>query len=156
MLGWGREVVEEKERKTQRESKNHTRCIFFLQSKSMRRQISRSARSSSAHISRRRIRQHLPGTAQEEFRDRNQRSLLDPHRATLQVYLPFFVTDNFITSQRLKVALQQSNFASHHDGRTPSHTAAVCARALSRRSPLNWRKRGGDWRHKLCVCHGHV
>ena len=45
--------------------------------------------------------------AQErEMRDRNRRSFLDPHRATLQIYLPSFVTDNFITSQRLEAAMQ--------------------------------------------------
>jgi len=65
------------------------------------------AQGSSARNGRRRIRPHLPGTALErEFRDRNQRSLLDPHCATLQVYLPYFVTDNFITSQCLEAALQ--------------------------------------------------
>jgi len=36
-------VGEEKERKTQRESKRHTRRIFFLQSKSTSNQISRRA-----------------------------------------------------------------------------------------------------------------
>jgi len=30
-----------------------------------------------------------------------------PHRATLQVYLPYFVTNNFVTSQRLEAALQR-------------------------------------------------
>ena len=58
-------------------------------------------------LARRRIRPHLPGTAQErERRDRNRRSFLDPYSTSLQVYLPCFVTDNFITSQRLEHAMQ--------------------------------------------------
>jgi len=65
------------------------------------------AQGSSARFGRRCVRPHLPGTALErEFCDRNQHSLLNPHRATLQVYLLYFVTDNFITSQRLDAALQ--------------------------------------------------
>jgi len=49
----------------------------------------------------------LPGTAQEhELRNRNSRSFLDPHCATLQVYLPFFVTDNFVTSMRVEAVLR--------------------------------------------------
>jgi len=63
------------------------------------------AQGSSAINARRCIRPHLPGTPQEhELRNRNRHSFLDPHRATLQV--PFFVTDNFITSQCLEAALQ--------------------------------------------------
>ena len=30
----------------------------------------------------------------------------DPQRATLQVYMPYFVTNNFVTSQLLERALQ--------------------------------------------------
>ena len=36
----------------------------------------------------------------------NCHSFLDPHRTSLQVYLPCFVTDNFITSQRLEAVIQ--------------------------------------------------
>jgi len=43
---------------------------------------------------------------EREWRDRNRRSFVDLHHASLQVYLPCFVTDNFITSQRLEAALQ--------------------------------------------------
>ena len=55
----------------------------------------------------RRIRPQLPDTPQErKLYNRNCHSLIDPHRAKLQVYLSFFVTDNLITSKRLETALQ--------------------------------------------------
>ena len=50
---------------------------------------------------------HLPGvTLVRELRSRNRRDFQDPHRATLQVYLSLFITNNFVTSQRLEAALQ--------------------------------------------------
>jgi hypothetical protein len=84
------------------------RCQAFFNVQRTRRRIRMDGvQGSSALNACRRIRPHLPGTAQErELRNRNRRSFLDPHRGTLQVYLPFFVTDDFITSKRLEAALQ--------------------------------------------------
>jgi len=50
---------------------------------------------------------HLPGRALDrELRSRNRLTFLDPHRATLAVYFPYFITENFVTSQRLEAAPQ--------------------------------------------------
>ena len=84
------------------------RCQTFFKVQRTRRRIrTDGAQGSSACNTRRRIRPHLLGTAEErERRDRNCRSFLDPHRVSLQVYRPCFVTDNFITSQRLEAVIQ--------------------------------------------------
>jgi len=64
------------------------RCQTFLKVQRTRRRIrTDEAQDSSAWNTRRRIRPHLLGTAEErERRDRNCRSFLDPHRVSLQVY----------------------------------------------------------------------
>jgi len=60
-------------------------CKAFLNVQRTRHRIRMDgAQGSSARNGRRRIHPHLPGTAQErESRNRNRRSLLDPHCATL-------------------------------------------------------------------------
>jgi len=81
------------------------RCQAFCNAQRTRRRIRMDRAQGSSAL--RRIRPHLPGTAQErELRNRNRCSFLDPHRATLQVHLPFFATDNFIRSKQLEAALQ--------------------------------------------------
>jgi len=62
------------------------RCQAFFNVQRTRRRIRMDeVQGSSALNARRRIRPHLPGTAQErELRNHNRRSFLDPHRATLQ------------------------------------------------------------------------
>jgi len=80
------------------------RCQAFLNvQRKWRRIRTDGAQGSSARNARRRIRPHLPGTAEERER---RRSFPDSHRASLQVYMPCFVTGNFITSQRLEAAKQ--------------------------------------------------
>ena len=65
------------------------------------------AQGSDAADSRQYIYPHLAGVALDrKLCNRNRRDLQDPHRATLQVYLPWFITNNFVTSQRLEAALQ--------------------------------------------------
>ena len=84
------------------------RCRAFLNVQRTRLRIRKErAQGSDAGDTRQYIYPHLPGVSlARELRSFYRRDFQGPHRATLQVYLPWFITDNFVTSQRLEAALQ--------------------------------------------------
>ena len=82
-------------------------CKALLNIQRTRWRIRRDrAQGSNALDSRKHIHPHLSGsTLDRKVCSRNQRTFQDPYSVTLQVYLPFFVIDDFITSQRLEAAM---------------------------------------------------
>jgi hypothetical protein len=98
-------------------------CKAFL---IVQRTHRRGAQGNSAFRECQHIVQHLPGCQLDrELRRRNLHNFSDPHRAPLQVNLPYFITNNFATPQRLELALQPRHRVLEN---MPGLDPAVCTR----------------------------